>query len=217
MKIVSLLTAICLLSSGSAFAVSVNVIALFKDRAMLSIDDSKPKIIKAGQTFLGVKLVSSNTSKAIIEVNGSREELGLNSSLVLSEQIGTKATNSYSDSIQLFVDEAGFFQSQGEINGKAINFLVDTGANLVVLSSIQANNIGLSYKGGEKTQATTASGVSPMYLLNVKSMSVGGIVINNVQTGVIEGNFPAVPLLGMTFLGRLNMERNGNIMTLKRR
>ena len=87
----------------------------------------------------------------------------------------------------------------------------------MVLNSIQADKIGLDYKNGQKSQATTASGVASMFLVNVKAMTIGGIEVNNVETGVIVGSFPTIPLLGMTFLGRLNMERNGDIMTLKRR
>jgi len=216
-RIFTCLFIILMMSPGPVFSLSVNAIALFKDRAMLSINGGKPKIIRAGKTYAGVKLISSNTSEAVIEIDGKREKITLNSSLVLNEQLGAKASSSYAQSIELFVNERGFFQSQGEINGKEIVFLVDTGANLVVLNSIAANRIGLSYKDGEKTQAATASGVAPMFLVNVETMSIGGIVLNNIQTGVIEGSFPESPLLGMSFLSRLNMERNGDVMTLKRR
>lgn len=203
--------------SPLALASSVKAIALFNDRAMLSVDGSKAKIIRAGSTYKGVKLISSNTSNAVVEINGERKKLKLNSSLVLSKSLGTKASNSYANSVQLFVDEQGFFQSQGEINGKGINFLVDTGANLVVINSRDADRIGLEYLQGEKTFASTASGRSPMYVITANSMAVGGISINNVRMGVIEGSFPEYPLLGMTFLSRLNMTREGSVMTLSRR
>jgi len=202
--------------ANAVFAVSVNAIALFNERAMLSIDGAKPKILRAGKSYLGIKLISSNTSQAIIEVDGKREVLTLNSSLVLNERLGTKASKSYAKSVQLFVNEVGFFQSEGKVNGKSVEFLVDTGANLVVLNSLEANRIGLDYKDGQKAEARTASGVAPMFLINVAKMSVGGIELDNIETGIIEGSFPPHPLLGMTFLSRLNMERNGDVMTLKK-
>ena len=103
------------------------------------------------------------------------------------------------------------------MNGRSITFLVDTGASLVVLSSEQASSIGLSYKEGTIGYASTASGNAPMYNIVLNSITVGGIELNNVEAGVIEGRFPERPLLGMTFLSKVNMTRNGSLMTLKKR
>ena len=197
-------------------ATSVKAIALFENRAMLSVDGGKAKIVRAGKTLSGVKLLSSNTSEAVIEVNGKRETLTLNSHLVLEESIGTKASSSYANTVQLIVDNEGFFRADGAVNGKAVKFLVDTGANIVVLNSIEANRIGLDYKSGAKRGAKTASGLASMYVVTAKKMSIGGIELLNVEMGVIEGGFPESPLLGMTFLGLLNMQRDGKVMTLSR-
>ncbi len=205
------------LLSFSAYATSVKAIALFQDRAMLSVDGGKAKIVRAGTTHSGVKLIKSNTSEAVIEVNGKRETLNLNSSLVLEESLGAQAAESYASSVQLFIDEQGFYRATGKVDGKGIEFLVDTGANLVVLNSIQAKQVGLDYKQGIQTSAQTASGVTPMYIVNVNRISIGGIELNNIEAGVIEGSFPAYPLLGMTFLSRLNMQQSEGVMTLSRR
>ena len=208
---------ICLILSTSVSAASVKAIALFENRAMLSVDGGKAKIVRAGKSLSGVKLISSNTSEAVVEVNGKRKTLKLNSSLVLDEPLGNKVSSSYVNSVQLVVDEQGFFRGKGAVNGKGLEFLVDTGANLVVLNSNEADRVGLDYKSGIKSTAQTASGVAPMYLITAKKMSIGGIELSNVEMGVIEGSFPAYPLLGMTFLGRLDMQRQGQIMTLSRR
>ena len=197
-------------------AASVKAVALFEGRAMLSVDGGKAKIISEGKTLSGVKLISSNTSQAIIEVNGKRQTLKLNSSLVLEESLGTKPSNSYASSIQLFIDEKGFFRGDGSVNGKSINFLIDTGANIVVLNSNEAKRVGLDYKSGVESVAKTASGVAPMYLMTVERISIGGLELRNVETGIIEGNFPQYPLLGMSFLGQLKMQQDGKVMTISR-
>ena len=197
-------------------AASVKAVALFEGRAMLSVDGGKAKIISEGKTLSGVKLISSNTSQAIIEVNGKRQTLKLNSSLVLEESLGAKPSNSYASSIQLFVDEQGFFRGDGSVNGKSIKFLIDTGANLVVLNSNEAKRVGLDYKSGVESVAKTASGVAPMYLMTVERISIGGLELRNVETGIIEGNFPQYPLLGMSFLGQLKMQQDGKVMTISR-
>lgn len=194
---------------------TVKAIALFNNKAMLSVDGGKAKIIKEGNSYKGVRLLSSNTDQAVVQINGKKETLTLNSTVSLSNSLDTKIKPK--TSIQLSADADGFFRSDGKINGRSLNFLVDTGANLVVLSSVQANKIGLEYKHGTPSRAVTASGTTPMYAIQVEEISFGGLELTNINAGVIEGSFPVIPLLGMTFLSRLNMTRNGNIMKLTKR
>lgn len=194
---------------------TVQTIALFDGKAMLSVNGKKAKIIKEGQTYQGVRLISADTDRAEIELDGKREIISLNSTVILSDTLGTKVPPK--KSTQLWADDQGFFRAEGEIDGAALEFLVDTGANLVVLSSDQADRIGLEYKNGTQTYAATASGTSPMYAIQLNQISFGGIELNNINAGIIEGAFPLVPLLGMTFLSRLDMTRSGNMMELKKR
>ena len=215
MKLSALLLLLVVMSANAA--TKVQAVALFKDRAMLSVNGQKAKIIRAGSSYRGVKLISSDTSKAVIEVDGQRTTLKLNGATsILNKPLVSKPAQSYVDEVRLYVDENGFFQSGGRINGRSINFLVDTGANIVVINSVEANKIGLDYKQGVKSEASTASGVAPMYVVTADSMSIGDITLDKVKMGVIEGNFPEHPLLGMTFLSRLNMERKGDVMTLSK-
>lgn len=200
----------------TASAKTVSAIALFKDRAMLSIDGSKAKILKAGANYKGVILISSNTSEAIIEVAGVRKTLRLNGTANLSSALGG-GRSSESSSVTMQVNDNGFFRSLGQVNGRSIDFLVDTGANLVVFNSRQAERLNIDYLNGRVGYATTASGRATMYNVTLKSISVGGIRLENVDAGVIEGDFPEVPLLGMTFLQRLDMTRSGRTMVLKKR
>jgi len=215
------LTMVIALFSGafSALATDVSVvaIALFNDRAMLSVDGGKAKIVRAGDTYNNVTLISSTTKEAVIELAGKREVLTLNSGVVLSQSLAANPTDSYKTSLELYVNESGFFQSRGRINGRDIEFLVDTGANIVVLSSQHADRIGLEYAQGQRTQASTASGTAPMFLVQLDSISIGGIELENVSAGVIAGGFPQIPLLGMTFLSRVDMNRQGNTMRLTKR
>ncbi len=195
---------------------SVTAIALFKDRAMLSVNGEKAKIIRTGNQLKGVKLISSNTSEAVIEMNGKRQVLTLNSSATVSDELGS-FDPSVQAVVEIRVNRFGFFESKGSVNGKRVDFLVDTGANIVVLSSADANRIGFEYKDGVRSLASTASGTAPMYAVKAREVSLGAIKISNVQVGVIEGVFPEKPLLGMTFLSKVDMNRSGNLMTLKER
>ncbi len=201
---------------SQAEAKTVSAIALFNDRAMLSVDGEKAKIVRSGTSHLGVKVISSNTTEAVIEVDGKRRTLSLNSTAVLGESLSV-SPKSTASSIVLYENDVGFFESSGQVNGRAVRFLVDTGANIVVFNSLDATRLGLNYLAGEKSFASTASGVAPMYSLNVDSISVGGLTLNDIRVGVIEGSFPGIPLLGMTFLSRLDMNRSGQTMVLKKR
>jgi aspartyl protease family protein len=196
-------------------AKTVAAIALFNDRAMLSVDGKKAKIIRAGSTYKGVKVISSNTSEAVVEIDGKRKTLRLNGTAVIGGSLGVSSKQT-ANSIVLYENDVGFFEAGGLVNGRSIRFLVDTGANLVVFNSQQAKRLGINYLDGQQGFASTASGVAPMYTLTIDSISVGGLELKDIRAGVIEGGFPEIPLLGMTFLSRLHMNRAGQTMVLKK-
>ncbi len=202
-------------SAGSQ-AKKVAAIALFNERAMISVDDQKAKIVRVGSTHRGVKLISSSTSEAVVEVAGQRRTLTLNSTATIGGALAKPKSNSTASSTVLYENERGFFESPGQINGRSVRFLIDTGANLVVFNSRDADRLGIDYRSGTRGFASTASGRSAMFSVNIDSISVGGIVLDNIRAGVIEGGFPEIPLLGMTFLGRLDMNRSGKTMVLRK-
>lgn len=216
---VLLLTWVLLSSSALARGdeTQIHTVALFNGRAMLAIDGGKPKILKEGETYQGVKLLTSNTKQAVIELEGEQHELVLNGAVTLSGSLGSSAPAGAGDTVQLWADNDGFFRSVGAINGRRLEFLVDTGANLVVLSSAQANRIGLDYRSGQRGIASTASGEAPMYVFEAREVTFNSITLDSITTGVIEGNHPRIPLLGMSFLERVDMNRSGNQMLLKKR
>lgn len=210
-----------LVSTHSALAVqSVTAIALFNDRAMLSLDGKKARIYKVGQRIDNFVLVSSDTSSAIIEIDGRRQPLSLNSGTILTKSLGAQVNRVGPARLELTVNRDGFFEVDGEVEGESLNFLVDTGANLVVLSSDAADSIDLDYSEGVRTIAATASGNSPMFLVFVDDLRIGTggnvIELDDIQVGVIEGRFPQQPLLGMSFLSRVSMQREGDTMVLTR-
>jgi aspartyl protease family protein len=122
-----------------------------------------------------------------------------------------------SPSIALMADGRGHFIASGQLNGAPSKLMVDTGASLVVISSDDARRMGISYVQGEKSLANTASGVAPFYRITLHTVKLGSITVHQVDAGVIEGNFPQVPLLGMSFLNRVEMHRDGTRMTLTKK
>ena len=64
----------------AAWATSVSVMGLFKDKAIVSIDGGKPRTLSVGQTMQGVKLVAADSDSASFDVDGKRRTLGMGQS-----------------------------------------------------------------------------------------------------------------------------------------
>ena len=198
-----------LLWAAQATAASVGVVGLFKDKAMVSIDGSQPRLIAAGQTVQGVKLLSANSESAAFEVEGKQRSLAMGQSFAATAG-GSKPT------VKLGADSQGHFISMGAVNGNSVTFLLDTGASVVTLSASEASRMGINYKAGQMVGASTANGVIPAWRVTFNNVRLGNISLNQVEGIVVETSMPAA-LLGMSFLNRTDMQREGQIMTLTQR
>jgi aspartyl protease family protein len=96
-----------------------------------------------------------------------------------------------------------------------VRMLVDTGASLVSLPAQDAIRLGINYREGQVGYSNTANGVKQIYLVKLDTIKVGSIVLHQVDASVSEGGLPII-LLGMSFLNRTEMQRNGDKMTLKK-
>lgn len=95
----------------------------------------------------------------------------------------------------------GHYHLTLEINGAAVDFVVDTGASQVVLSQQDAARIGLdpatlNYSGN----ANTANGVVRTAPVILDQVVLGGITDRNIPA-VVNGGAMDDSLLGMTYLG----------------
>ncbi len=98
-----------------------------------------------------------------------------------------------------------------------MRFLVDTGATSIALSAADARRLGIDYLSGQPGLMSTANGTAAAYRVRLDSVRVGDIVANNVEGAVLEGSQMPVALLGMSFLNRMEMKREGQFMVLIRR
>jgi len=214
MKHVSLLAVIFLLLPLAAPAAEVNLIGLFSGKAVLVIDGGKPRTMAAGDTSPeGVRLISANSESAVVEIDGRRQTLA-------PGQQGYAAAarpDSGTASVILNADARGHFVTTGTINGISIQFLVDTGASAITFSSSDARRLGINYLAGSRAQTQTANGIVPVYKVKLDTVRVGGVTANNVDAVIIEGNGLPIALLGMSFLNRMDMKRDGLTMTLTKR
>ena len=105
----------------------------------------------------------------------------------------------------------------GSINGGSLRFLVDTGATLVALPAAEARRLGINYLQGQRGQVQTANGATVAYRVKLDTVRIGDIEVNNVDAVVSEGDTMGITLLGMSFLNRMEMKRDGQSMTLTKR
>jgi len=203
-----------ILGSQPSFAIDKIVVnGLFKNKAIVTID-GKQRVLKIGEASPeGALLIESNSKKAIIEINGKQE------SYTLGNQIGGNyAAPTDGKKLIITPDTQGMYNISGNINGSHVPFIVDTGATLVSMNSNIAKKLGIDYKlKGRKGLSSTASGTSEIYIVNLKKVRVGDIELHNIEGAVHEGNFPVTTLLGMSFLGKLDMKREGRILELQKK
>ena len=190
---------------------------LFKDKVVVTIDGKQQILKKNKLTPGGVKLIKSNSKEATIEIDG------ISKIFTLDEKIGNtfKATSDDKNTISIRKraiikgDANGMYLTKGQINGKTVEFLIDTGATYVSMSSDLAKQLKIKYEKGNKIQLETAKGMSIAYEIKLKKVKVGDIELYNIL-GVVSDDMPNITLLGMSFLRKLDMKRKGKTMILEK-
>ena len=205
--------ALLLLHAVAAAAADINVIGLTSGKAVVSINGGKPQTLAAGQVSSdGVRLISATTESATFEVAGKRQTLGMGQTI----SIGGGPVSA--QKAILLADNGGHFVTTVEVNGISMRFMVDTGASLVSLSSGDAKRAGINYLAGQKAVMQTANGTTSAFRVKLDKVRLGDIELTNVDGVVVEGNVMGeLGLLGLSFLNRVNMQREGTTMTLTKR
>lgn len=107
--------------------------------------------------------------------------------------------------VELRASNNGHFMAPVEINGRSFNMMVDTGASVVTLSHEDARKAMLVVPPTEyKVPANTAGGVVKVALVKLNRVSIGPIVVRDLQASVLPAGINAPSLLGMNFLRALS-------------
>jgi aspartyl protease family protein len=197
-----------------AHAQSVALSGVAGAKALLTIDGTAPKFLSPGQTHQGVKLLGTQGESATVEVNGQRQTLRVGDAPVSVGRGGGLATASAR--VVLTADGQGHFLPPGQINGRAVQFMVDTGASQVILSESDARRINLRFEEGQPVRVSTANGNATGYSIRLASVKVGDVLAYDVAAIVLPQPMPFV-LLGNSFLTRFQMQRTNDQLTLEKR
>ena len=103
------------------------------------------------------------------------------------------------------------------MNGSRVRFLVDTGATLVTLPAADATRLGIDYRRGQQAVSQTANGRVLVYRVKLDSVSVGDMTLLGVDAVVHDSPGLDIALLGMSFINRTEMRREGANLKLTKR
>lgn len=200
-----------ILFSGALMAQEVGLAGIMGSKAMLMINGADPRFVRVGESLDGVKLLSIQDDRVVVEIGGKKRPLAIG-----QHAVGA-GTGDGSGKVVLTADTDGHFQTTGVVNGgTSVRFLVDTGASAISLGANDARRIGLDFNRGAKGLVQTANGLMVVAKVKLDSVRIGDITLHNVDAMIQQNDMP-VALLGMSFLNHLEMQREGSTMTLKKR
>jgi len=201
------------LAAASAQAQSVALAGMLGNKALLVVNGTAPKTVAAGESHEGVKVISTSGDQAVVEQNGKRNTLRLGEAPV---HMGAGKSGGKGNRIVLVASSGGHFMTAGQINGRAVQFMVDTGATSVAMAAQDAERAGVNFKAGQPVMMSTANGNVQGYRIKLDSVRVGDVEVFGVDAVVTPQPMPYM-LLGNSFLTRFQMLRENDQMTLTKR
>ena len=196
----------------AAQAQGVALSGVMGQRALLVID-GQTQVLAVGASARGVKLLELRGDEARIERDGKSTLLRVGAAPV---SMGAPASSGGGSEIVMTAGAGGHFVTEGSINGRAVRFMVDTGATMIAMGQAEADRLGINWKAGERGMASTANGLIPTFRVNLAAVRIGDVVVHNVDASVSPTSMPYT-LLGNSFLTRFSMRRDNDVMRLELR
>lgn len=212
MKSVILIVSLLLALYGQVLAQTATLSGILGDKALLIVNGRPPKIVAQGETYFGVKVISTLSDKAVVELNGVKQTLRVGDSPV---SVGSRAPGVSGNRVVLSSRSGGHYLTSGQINGHAVQFMLDSGATFVSLGASDAARIGLDYRSGQVVQSQTANGITYAWRSSLAKVQVGDVTLYDVDALVLPTTMPTV-LLGNSFLSRFQMTQANGQMILER-
>ena len=200
-----------LLAPTWAHAQAVALAGMLGSKALIVVDAHPPKAVGAGDEFQGVKVLAIARDEATVEIQGARRVLRLGESPV---SVGNRGGSG--KRIVLMADSRGHFVNSGTINGRVMQYMVDTGASTIAIGRSDADRMGLNYKNGQPVRMSTANGVAQGWRMKLDSVRIGDVEVFGVEAVITSQPMPYV-LLGNSFLTEFQMTRVNDQMVLEKR
>jgi aspartyl protease family protein len=118
--------------------------------------------------------------------------------------------------VTLRSDQRGHFQVEARVEGRPIEFMVDTGASMIALRETAAARLGIHPAARDYTVRTqTANGVGRAARVMLNRIEIDGITVRDVEAFVVPDQQLAVNLLGMSFLSRVKWTHDRGRLVLE--
>lgn len=193
-----------------AQAQAVALSGILGSKVLLVVNGAAPRAVAVGESHQGVKVLSVGADDAVLEFNGARSTVRLGEAPV---SVGSRGGN---QRIVLMADSRGHFTQQGQINGRSMQFMVDTGATTVAIGQSDADRMGLNYRSGQPVGLSTANGLARGWRIKLDTVRIGEVQVFGVEAVVTPQSMPYV-LLGNSFLADFQMTKINDQMVLEKR
>lgn len=101
-------------------------------------------------------------------------------------------------------DSRGHFTTDGRVDGRRLDFMVDTGASVIALTESSAARVGIRPSRSEfNAPVSTANGVVKGARARLDSVDIGGLEVRDVQAMILPDDVLSENLLGLSYLSRL--------------
>jgi len=195
-------------------AQTVSMAGSIGDTKALLMINGAPHTLAVGSTVKGVTLKRVLPGQAEVEIAGKTLMVTMGGAPASVGAGGGGGANGRE--ILIAAGPGGHFVTSGQINGKPVQFMVDTGATTVAISHSDAERLGIDWKAGQRSLSQTAGGVVPTYSVSLTSVRIGDVEVFGVNAIILPVEMPFV-LLGNSFLSRFAMRRDANVMKLEKR
>jgi aspartyl protease family protein len=196
-----------------AFAQTVSMAGSIGDSKALLMINGAPHTLAVGSTVKGVTLKRVMQGQAEVEVGGKSLLVAIGGA---PASVGAGASSGATGrEILIAAGPGGHFVTSGQINGKPVQFMVDTGATVVAMGRTEAERLGIDWKKGRRGMGHTAGGAVPTYGVSLTSVRIGDVEVFGVDAMVLQAEMPFI-LLGNSFLSRFSMRRDSNVMKLEK-
>ena len=206
-------SALSLTAAGAGWAQSVALTGVLGSKALLVIDGGAPKAVASNDSHQGVRVLQVGADSVVVEIKGQRQTIRLGEAPV---SVGSRGNGVSGSRIVLMADARGHFIDRGQINGKSMQYMVDTGASTVAIGRADAERMGLPYLKGTPVMMRTANGTAQGWKLILDSVRVGDVEVRGLEAIVASQSMPYV-LLGNNLLAHFQMTRQGTEMILVKR
>ena len=209
----SFIASLAIAAPLGALAQTVSMAGSIGDSKALLMINGAPHTLAVGSTIKGVTLKRVMPGQAEVEIGGK----------VLTVAIGGAPASVGSGGgggatgreILIAAGPGGHFVTSGQINGKPVQFMVDTGATVVAMGRQEAERLGIDWKKGQPGMGHTAAGVVTTHGVSLTSVRIGDVEVFGVNAMVLPAEMPFI-LLGNSFLSRFSMRRDSNVMKLEK-